>query len=51
MANQALKSAGEKALDKLTEKLGGKDSSNAEGEKKNVVGQSAKHIQEKEITG
>ena len=37
MANQALKSAGEKALDKLTEKLGGKDSSNAEGEKKNVV--------------
>ena len=37
MANQALKSAGEKALDKLTEKLGGKDSSNTEGEKKNVV--------------
>ena len=38
MANQALQSAGEKVLDKLTEKMGGKDTTNSEnGEKKNVV--------------
>lgn len=37
MANQALKSAGEKVLNKLTDKIGDKDSANADGEKKNVV--------------
>lgn len=37
MASQALKTAGEKVLDKLTNKLGDEDSTSTDGEKKNVV--------------